>query len=74
MTPILAPSPDYSRTICCLRQLETTDAQRHTAMRTLDLLAHPETGRDVLMMAVKLVHHKGKDRKTTAISVLCINS
>jgi len=26
-------------------------------------IRHPETGRDVLVMAVKLVHHKGKDRK-----------
>jgi hypothetical protein len=29
----------------------------------LAAVCHPETGRDVLVMAVKLVHHKGKDRK-----------
>lgn len=39
---------------------------RHSAIirgPSLAAVHHPETGRDVLVMAVKLAHHKGKDSK-----------
>jgi hypothetical protein len=29
----------------------------------LMVVRHPETGEDVLTMAVKLIHHKGADKK-----------
>jgi hypothetical protein len=56
-------SPNYSRT-CCLRQVENAAQALCYEDLLLAAVRHPEIGRDVLVMVIKLVHHlKDEDRK-----------
>ena len=58
-----------------IRKLDRTKALYYGDI-LLAVVRHPETGKDGLVMAIKLIHHKGEDRKPRpyVLPPVCISS